>query len=174
MRDHGDDALQFLPLPHRRRAGPCALAADVDQRGAGLEHVRGMRLGNAGPVEKFATVGEAVWGEVENPHHLRLVEPDDAGTQLERGMDAGEIGPLLLHRRRQVGQCRFEFGRGIELARGDLALAPRDQREAAGIGKAAGEPQCRAAAPIGFGLGAEREGDGLEIVRGAQGSVARR
>jgi hypothetical protein len=92
--DRGDRALDLVAFPHRRRARAGALAADVEDCGAGLVHRRGVGFGFLGIVEELAAVGEAVGGDVENAHDLRLVEPDRARAELQRRVHRAQPGPL--------------------------------------------------------------------------------
>ena len=139
--DRRDHAFQLVALPHRGRAGAGAFTADIDDRRAGLEHGGGMGIGDLGIVHELAAVRKTVGRDVEDAHHLRLVEPDGPRAAVERGMRALEAIELRLHRAGQPGQSCAQFAQRIKRPRGNRAAVARDQRKAAGVNQPAGQPQ---------------------------------
>src|SRR6185436_7997627 len=73
--EQGQHAIELLLFGGRRGAGARRLAADVDDRGAVVEHLVGM-VQRALAVGVAATVVERVRGDVEHAHHARPVERD--------------------------------------------------------------------------------------------------
>ena len=79
-----DDALEFLKRRDRRGAWASGFAADVDDGGAVLNHLeRGFE--SASRVEMQATVGERVWGTVEDTHDMgSTIKPECFAGESER------------------------------------------------------------------------------------------
>ena len=110
--DRRDHALQLVAFPHRCRAGPGAFAADIDQRRPRLEHCGGMGIGDLGIVHELAAIGKTVGRDIENAHHLRLIEPDRARAELQRGMGcAGGLSHCARAASGKIRQrARLQFG----------------------------------------------------------------
>ena len=161
--DRGDRALDLVAFPHRRRAGPRAFAADVDDRRAGLEHRRGVRLRLLGIVEELAAVGKAVGRDVEDAHDLRLVEPDRALAELQRRVRRAQPGPLRLGLGAELVGQALEHpvdARGRDqVALHHPPVARDGDRDEVRVGHAAREPDRVA----GHGLRARDERQRLDV-----------
>ena len=82
--DHRHHATKLFFDLHFGGAGSGGFAADVEHVGALLHQPQRMRDGGIGRVMR-ATVGERVRGDVDDAHHLRAVEPEDAAGAVELG-----------------------------------------------------------------------------------------
>jgi len=160
--DSGDHPADFLILKRRRSAGASAFAANVDDRCACLQHRGGAGAAGLRIIMRSA-IGETVGRDVEDAHHLRLVEPHHARTAFERGMYQRKVAPL---RPRILGHTggqaieHFRHGCGIgEPPTYRRAAAALDDRKFAGIDHAPGN-----AHRIAFDrLRAGRKGNRAEI-----------
>ena len=77
LADDRHHPLDLIAFPHRCGARPGRFAADVDDRRALGRHVRA-RFGGGRRIGKVPAVGKAVGRDVDDAHHLRLVEADGA------------------------------------------------------------------------------------------------
>jgi len=131
--------------------------------------VRGCRI-----VEELAAVGEAVGGDVEDPHHLRLVEPDGPLAALEGRMDLLQVGPLrspfVDQFGRKIAQRPEHFLGGGTLVRQNLAVVGQDNRKFVRVGEPAAEPDRVAIDALGTGY----EPGGADVEFCHQSSIARR
>ncbi len=92
--DRRDTRSITVAFPHRRPAGPRAFAADIDDRRARLPPCRGGMVARDRIVEELAAVGEAVGRDVEDAHHLRLVEPHQRSPRWQRRQRTPSAGQL--------------------------------------------------------------------------------
>ena len=130
-------AFDFVLRPDLLRSGPSRLSADVQNGGAlaGHPHAGFHRRGR---IFEPATVGEAVRSDVEDAHDLRLVEPDNSVTELQRRARAGQSFPL---RRQSVIEAALDPFDRDELS-GDTAIVldPQELGQAEEV-QPAGEPR---------------------------------
>lgn len=69
--DHRSDAFELFGRRYRAGARPGGLATDVDQGGASGNHLGGVAQRGVTGIEA-ATIGEGIWGDVEDAHDVGL------------------------------------------------------------------------------------------------------
>ena len=161
--DRGDDAFDLVAFPQRLATRARAFAAHVDDRCPRFDHGGGVVTAGLGIVQEAPTVAEAVGRDVEDAHHLRLVERHGPRPQLQRRMRERQIGPLRLALGAKLfGQAAERFGHGVRRrkpALDHLAISPLDHRKSACIDHCACQPDGIAM----FGLRPRNEPDRPDI-----------
>ena len=138
--DHRHHAFHLVAFPDQAGARARRFSADIDDRGALSGHVRACR-GSRLRVGELPAVGEAVGGGVDDAHHLGLVEPDRAFTELQRRPRRRQRLPLERHvitealldtlNRDQLGGAAAAVLDLQQLDRGEPVQAPGKARDLA-------------------------------------------
>ncbi|WP_288990709.1 polyribonucleotide nucleotidyltransferase [uncultured Sphingopyxis sp.] len=118
-----------------------------------------------GIVEEAPAVAEAVGRDIEDAHHLRLIERHGPRPQLQWRMRERQIGPLRLALGANLfGQAAERFGHGVRRGKpafDHFAIAPQDHRKSACIDHCACQPD--GIAVLGLRTGDEADGANVDL-----------